>query len=221
MERSHVLMRSLSLALLLLPIASSYAQESVQTLERIVVTATRTERSQLDVPASTDVVDRDEVRDTNLRVNWSDSLGRVPGLVVLNRQNYAQDLQISVRGFGARSTFGVRGVRLYADGIPVTMPDGQGQVSHFALNAVDRIEVLRGPFSALYGNSSGGVIAMTTRLEPGPNEFEVSGAAGSYDTWRGAINISGGTAPYAYAIDASRFSTEGYRDYSSARSEER
>ena len=209
-------MRRLSL-FLLLPFASAYAQESVQTLERVVVTATRTERSQLDVPASTDVVDRDEVRDTNLRVNLSESLVRVPGLVVLNRQNYAQDLQISVRGFGARSTFGVRGVRLYADGIPATMPDGQGQVSHFALNAVDRIEVLRGPFSALYGNSSGGVIAMTTRLESGPTEFEVSGAAGSYDTWRAGINISGGEAPYAYAIDASRFSTDGYRDYSSAR----
>ena len=99
---------------------------------------------------------------------------------------------------------------------PATMPDGQGQVSHFALNAVDRIEVLRGPFSALYGNSSGGVIAMTTRLASGPTEFEVSGAAGSYDTWRAGINISGGDAPYAYAIDASRFSTDGYRDYSSA-----
>ncbi len=90
MERSHVVMRCLSL-ILLLPIASSYAQESAQTLERVVVTATRTERSQLDVPASTDVVDRDEVRDTNLRVNLSESLVRVPGLVVLNRQNYAQD----------------------------------------------------------------------------------------------------------------------------------
>jgi iron complex outermembrane recepter protein len=192
------------------------AQESTQTLDRVVVTATRTERPQLDVPASTDVLERDEVRDTNLRVNLSESLTRVPGLVVLNRQNYAQDLQISVRGFGARSTFGVRGVRLYADGIPATMPDGQGQVSHFALNATDRIEVLRGPFSALYGNSSGGVIALTTRLTPGPNEFELATAAGSYDTWRLGINASGGTAPYAYAIDASRFSTEGYRDYSSA-----
>jgi iron complex outermembrane receptor protein len=192
------------------------AQESTQTLDRVVVTATRTERTQLDVPASTDVLERDEVRDTHIRVNLSESLTRGPGLVVLNRQNYAQDLQISVRGFGARSTFGVRGVRLYADGIPATMPDGQGQVSHFALNATDRIEVLRGPFSALYGNSSGGVIALTTRLTPGPNEFELASAAGSYDTWRLGINASGGTAPYAYAIDASRFSTEGYRDYSSA-----
>ena len=199
-----------------LSLSPACAQESTQTLDRVVVTATRTERPQLDVPASTDVLERDEVRDTHLRVNLSESLTRVPGLVVLNRQNYAQDLQISVRGFGARSTFGVRGVRLYADGIPATMPDGQGQVSHFALNATDRIEVLRGPFSALYGNSSGGVIALTTRLTPGPNEFELASAAGSYDTWRLGINASGGTAPYAYAIDASRFSTEGYRDYSSA-----
>ncbi len=212
-------MRRLSL-FLLLPFFQAHAQESVQTLDRVVVTATRTERAQLDVPASIDILDRDEVRDANLRVNLSESLVRVPGLVILNRQNYAQDLQISVRGFGARSTFGVRGVRLYVDGIPATMPDGQGQVSHLALNAVDRIEVLRGPFSALYGNSSGGVIAMTTRLESGanagPNEVELSGAAGSYDTWRAGINISGGAAPYAYALDASRFSTEGYRDYSSA-----
>jgi len=199
-----------------LSLSPACAQESTQTLDRVVVTATRTERPQLDVPASTDVLERDEVRDTHLRVNLSESLTRVPGLVVLNRQNYAQDLQISVRGFGARSTFGVRGVRLYADGIPATMPDGQGQVSHFALNATDRIEVLRGPFSALYGNSSGGVITLTTRLTPGPNEFELASAAGSYDTWRLGINASGGTAPYAYAIDASRFSTEGYRDYSSA-----
>ncbi len=206
--------------LLLLPLSPVLAQPSSQTLDRVVITATRTERAQLDVPASTDVIERDEVRDTNLRVNLSESLVRVPGLVILNRQNYAQDLQISMRGFGARSTFGVRGVRLYVDGIPATMPDGQGQVSHFALNAVDRIEVLRGPFSALYGNSSGGVIAMTTRLESGanagPNEFEVSGAAGSYGTWRGGVNLSGGVAPYAYAIDASRFSTDGYRHYSQA-----
>ena len=213
-------MRRLPL-LLLLPFLPVHAQQAAQTLDRVVVTATRTERSQLDVPASTDVIERDEVRDTNLRVNLSESLVRVPGLVVLNRQNYAQDLQISMRGFGARSTFGVRGVRLYVDGIPASMPDGQGQVSHFALNAVDRIEVLRGPFSALYGNSSGGVITMTTRLESGanagPNEFELATAAGSYGTWRAGVNVSGGgAAPYAYALDASRFSTEGYRDYSSA-----
>ncbi len=185
-------------------------------LDRVVVTATRSERAGLDVPASIDVVTRDEVRDTQLRINLSESLWRVPGVVASNRQNYAQDLQISIRGFGARSTFGVRGLRLYLDGIPATQPDGQGQVSNFPLNAVERIEVLRGPFSALYGNSSGGVIAMSTRLEPQPFEAELGLAVGSYDTWRAALAAYGGTYPYAYSVDASFFSTGGYREHSAA-----
>jgi len=203
------------LAPLALAALSAHAQTPA-TLEPVVVTATRSERAQLDVPASVDVLDRAEVRDTQWRVNLSESLALVPGVVALNRQNYAQDLQISIRGFGARSTFGVRGIRLYLDGIPATMPDGQGQVSHFPLNAVERIEVLRGPFSALYGNSSGGVIAMTTQLAPGPAEFEVAAAAGAYGAWRAGVSGTGGNAPYAYAFDASRYSTEGYRDHSAA-----
>lgn len=187
------------------------------TLDPVVVTATRTERNPLDVPASVDVVERETLRDAQLRVNLSESLGRVPGLVVLNRQNYAQDLQISIRGFGSRSTFGVRGVRLYVDGIPATFPDGQGQVSHFPLNAAERVEVLRGPFSALYGNSSGGVIALTTDLKPQPQRFEPSIAFGANRTWRIGLNAVGGEAPYAFAIDAGRFRTEGERDHSAAR----
>jgi iron complex outermembrane recepter protein len=185
------------------------------TLEPVVITATRTERSPLDVPASIDVVERERVRESQWRVNLSESLAGVPGVVALNRQNYAQDLQISIRGFGARSTFGVRGVRLYLDGVPATMPDGQGQVSHFPLNAVERIEVLRGPFSALYGNSSGGVIAMTTRADVEP-AIEVTGAAGGYGTWRLGTSVDGRAGPLSYSFDAGRFSTEGYRQHSAA-----
>lgn len=187
------------------------------TLAPVVVTATRVERPLFDVPASVDVIGRDTIRDTQLRVNLSESLGRVPGLVVLNRENYAQDLQISIRGFGSRSTFGVRGVRLYVDGVPASFPDGQGQVSHFPLNAADRIEVLRGPFSALYGNSSGGVISLTTALKPQPFRSELSGAAGDNSTWRAGVNAAGGVDPYAFAIDASRFDTNGSRPHSAAR----
>jgi len=196
---------------------SGHAQDLVtHQPERVVVTATRSERAALDVPASVDVLTRDDVRDAQLRINLSESLWRIPGVVASNRQNYAQDLQISIRGYGARSTFGVRGLRLYLDGIPATQPDGQGQVSNFPLNAVERIEVLRGPFSALYGNSSGGVIAMTTRLAPQPLEAELSVAAGSFDTWRAALAVYGGTTPYAYSLDASFFSTGGYREHSAA-----
>ena len=192
------------------------AQPASATLETTVVTATRSERAALDVPASVDVIERSEVRDAQWRVNLSESLARAPGVVALNRQNYAQDLQISIRGFGARSTFGVRGVRLYLDGIPASQPDGQGQVSNFPLDAVDRIEVLRGPFSALYGNSSGGVIAMTTRVGPSEPTAEVTGAAGGYGTWRTGLSLAGGSETASASLDASRFSTEGYREHSQA-----
>src|SRR5690606_7644523 len=113
-----------------------------------------------DTPYAISSVGAEELDAGGWRVNLSESLSRVPGLTVNHRGNYAQDLQISSRGFGARATFGVRGLRLYTDGIPATMPDGSGSVSHFDLASAERIEVLKGPFSALYGNSSGGVIAL-------------------------------------------------------------
>src|SRR6187401_1938370 len=134
--------------------------------DAVVVTATRAPQPSLEVPASIDRLYGDELREDRQKVNLSESMGRVPGIAVLNRQNYAQDLQIQSRGFGARSTFGVRGLRLIADGIPATMPDGQGQASTFALGSAERIEVLRGPFSSMYGNASGGVIALETMDGP-------------------------------------------------------
>src|SRR4051812_7630225 len=106
-----------ALGLLLAP-ASLLAQEQ----EGIVVSATRAPRPALEVPASVDRVYGEEIREGRPQVNLSESLGRVPGITVQNRQNYAQDLQVQSRGFGARSTFGVRGIRMYADGIPATMP---------------------------------------------------------------------------------------------------
>src|SRR5437763_6825054 len=134
--------------------------------DAVVVTATRTPRPSLEVPASVDRIYADEIREGRPQVNLSESLGRIPGIVVQNRQNYAQDLQISSRGFGARSTFGVRGIRLIADGIPATMPDGQGEAATFDLTTAERIEVLRGPFASMYGNASGGVVQLFTADGP-------------------------------------------------------
>ena len=202
--------------LLGMPAGAQQAAPPSAALAPVVVTATRTERLQLDVPASVDVIDGEQIRDAQLRVNLSESLARVPGVVVLDRQNYAQDLQISIRGFGSRASFGVRGVRLYVDGVPATAPDGQGQVSHFPLGLAERIEILRGPFSALYGNSSGGVIALTTELKPQEPRFEVGAAAGSDGTWRAGISAKGGIDPYAFTLDANRFETDGARDHSAA-----
>jgi len=187
-----------------------------QTLETVVVTATRVPQAGFDVPAAIDAIDARVIREDNPQVNLSETLNRVPGIVVQNRQNYAQDLQISSRGFGSRSTFGVRGVRLIADGIPATMPDGQGQAATFDLSSADRIEVLRGPFASLYGNSSGGVVQIFTA--DGPLQPTVDGSImfGSYGQRRESVRFGGEQGGLNYIGSLSRFETDGYRDHSAA-----
>lgn len=207
--------------ILLAAVAPALAQTASEPVERslspVVVTVTRgVEQRSFDTPASVDVIDAATIRNGQLQVNLSESLARVPGVVALNRQNYAQDIQISSRGFGARSTFGVRGLRLYVDGIPATGPDGQGQVSHFDLASAARIEVLRGPFSALYGNSSGGVISMFT-ADGGPETVaELSTAFGSDGVNRTGLKLSGQQGALQYNLSGSRFETDGSRDHSAA-----
>ena len=182
----------------------------------VVVSATRVPQPSLEIPASIDRIYREELREGRPQVNLSESLGHVPGIVVQNRQNYAQDLQISSRGFGARSTFGVRGIRLIADGIPATMPDGQGQAATFALGSAERVEVLRGPFSTLYGNSAGGVINVLTEDGPERPTIESDVLTGSYRTYRGALKFGGQFGALNGIADLSRFHTNGYRDHSQA-----
>jgi iron complex outermembrane receptor protein len=185
-------------------------------LSPIVVIATRVAESSFDLPVSVDRVSQEEIRKGQLQVNISESLMTVPGVSAESRQNYAQDVQLSVRGFGARSSFGVRGVRLYADGIPGTMPDGQGQFSQFDLGSADRMEVLRGPFSALYGNSSGGVISIFTEDAPPGYYLDGSALYGTFNTERYALKTMGNDGTLNYVIDAAHFQTDGYRFHSHA-----
>jgi iron complex outermembrane receptor protein len=201
--------------------AGAWAQPGEAELPAVVVTGTRLGASVMDTPASVDVVEGAQMRRGQPGINLSEGLAGVPGLQIQNRQNYAQDLQISSRGFGARSTFGVRGVRLYVDGIPATMPDGQGQTSNIDIGSIGRVEVLRGPFSALYGNSSGGVILVSTEDGVEPPSLSASGWGGSDGTWRYGLRANGasGSGPGAldYVVDLTRFTTDGYRDHSAAR----
>src|SRR5271163_4269767 len=197
-------------------VVSSAQGESDTELDTIVVTATRVAESSRDLPVSIDRVDRRTLSVGQLEVNISESLMTVPGVSAESRQNYAQDVQLSVRGFGARSSFRVRGVRLYSDGIPGTMPDGQGQFSQFDLGSADHIEVLRGPFSALYGNSSGGVIAIFTEdAKPGVL-YEGTAQYGTFNTQRYALKTEGDDGVVNYVVDAAHFQTDGYRFHSDA-----
>ncbi len=208
-------------AVLLLMPAMAFAQASTQpaapsTLPPVVVTATRIATPTFDIPASIDRIGGDAIRDGRAQVNISESLGGVPGLLARDRQNYAQDVQISVRGFGARSTFGIRGVRMYVDGIPATFPDGQGQITNVDLGSVERIEVLRGPFSALYGNSSGGVLQVFTEEGNGRPTLELGVSGGSNGGLRVGATASGSNGSFGYVVGASHFETDGYRDHSAA-----
>lgn len=210
-----------TLPFLLLPAAcgSAFAADE-QTL---IVSATPQTVSELDTPAAVSVVNGEEMRHAAPRINLSESLTGVPGLQIQNRQNYAQDLQLSMRGFGSRSTYGVRGIRMYVDGIPATMPDGQGQTSNIDLNSVESVEVLRGPFSALYGNASGGVVNVTTETGQQPTTIEASSYYGSYGSWRYGLKATGATGDGTqagdvdYTVSSTRFITSGYRDHSGAR----
>ena len=186
------------------------------TLDPVVVTATKRAERSFDVPASIDVVDGATIRDGQPAINLSEPLARVPGVFAANRNNYAQDIQISSRGYGGRATFGVRGVRLYQDFIPATMPDGQGQTGSFSLLSARSIEVLRGPFSTLYGNASGGVISVFTE-DPGARpiaDFALS--AGNYTTYNAGLKATGTAATVGYVVAANHFETDGYRAHSSA-----
>lgn len=204
--------RTLTVSGILLGVSVSGAQ----TLEEIKVQGGRIEQQQFDTPASVQVIDEATIRSTGAQVNLSDTLGRVPGVVSLNRNNYAQDVQISIRGFGARAPFGLRGIRLITDGIPATIPDGQGQASTASLTSASRIEVLTGPLAQLYGNSSGGVIQTFTREAGATSEASTQLFAGSYGLTRTDWQLSGRAGAVGIVADFSNFGIEGYRVNSAA-----
>ena len=216
------LMKKLSKQLMLVGLFSAvfsvYAEDASSVVTApVVVTGTRVEQNSFDLPMSIDATSAEDIQEGQLKVNLSESAARVPGVVVNNRNNPAQDLAIQVRGFGARSAFGVRGVRLYADGIPMTMPDGQGQTGTFNLDTASRVEYLRGPFSALYGNSSGGVVQIFT--QDGPKDPTLSGGVtfGSYDTQRESLTFGDSGDGFDYIVNGSTYRSDGYRDQSDTR----
>ncbi len=198
-------------------VPSAPAPGVAAVVQTITVTATRIATPAFDIPASIDLISLSPDTDSRPGINISETLGGVPGLLARDRQNYAQDVQISVRGFGARSAFGIRGVRLYVDGIPATLPDGQGQISNVDLGSAATVEVLRGPFSALYGNSSGGVLQVFTEDGTGTPRWSVGVGAGSDGQLRYDAKLAGASGAFGYVFSGSHFETDGFRDHSAVR----
>ena len=214
------LLKPAHIALLLpcLPLSPiALADSEPLLLDPSVITGSRSASPSFDLPYSVDSINLEQINDGQLGINASEVLSRVPGLVVQNRQNYAQDLQISSRGFGARSAFGVRGIKLIADGIPATTPDGQGQAATFNLDTAERIEVLRGPAATLYGSNAGGVIQLFSRDGEGPPRIGVETLVGSDGLSKNHISAEGAADDVGFVLDASRMDTDGYREHSAAR----
>jgi iron complex outermembrane receptor protein len=184
-------------------------------LEPVTVSVTRTPTALAHVPLAVGVVVRDEIARARVTAGIDEALVTVPGVYVANRYNPAQDQILSIRGFGARSAFGVRGVKVLLDGIPQTLPDGQGQLSNVDMAEVGRIEVLRGPSSALYGNASGGVVSLWSDDTP------VSRVAASVRTVTGSYGFlkwhARTAAPFgdgSVTLAASETVSDGYRQHS-------
>ncbi|HEX6260245.1 MAG TPA: TonB-dependent receptor, partial [Woeseiaceae bacterium] len=207
--------------LLLVPFAAGlvHGQESAgkEALDEIVVTATRMRAPVREVPRSISVVGQERIQNATQQLALDEALSVVPGLYMQNRYNFSQDLRLSLRGFGARSGFGIRGIRVYVDGIPETLPDGQAQVDSIDLGSAGSIEVLRGPASSLYGNAAGGVIAVETELR-GANPFVEGGVAGGelgFEKYQ--LKTGGAYGSVDYLLNASRQELDGYRDHSFSR----
>ncbi len=189
-------------------------QDAGKVLSPVVVTATRVEQDSFDLPMSIDKVEKKDIQDGQLRMTLSESLIRVPGITAQSRSQMAQDPQISSRGFGARSSFGVRGLRIFVDGIPLSMPDGIGNPGSIDLGTIGSIEVLRGPFSTMYGSSSGGVIQMFTEKASDRPTAEADVLYGSFGTTRAGVKASGTQSNYEYSLSYSDYQSDGFREQS-------
>ena len=207
------------LSALLLPgvlAAQQTAPANSAELEEIIVEATRLRRSLPRVPAAVSVVSQDEIQLGRQQLGLDEALTRVPGLFMQNRYNFAQDLRIAIRGFGARSSFGIRGIKIIVDGIPETLPDGQGQVDSIDLGATRQIEVIRGPSSSLYGNASGGVVNVTSERGPETPYVDARLTVGDYDFHKLQLKAGGQTERMDYFVSLSDSELDGYRAHSEA-----
>ena len=188
--------------------------DAAEPIDEIVVTSLRMNSSLQDAARSISVVEKSQIQDGRQMLALDESLAGVAGLYLQSSQNFSQDLRVSIRGYGARSSFGVRGVRIFVDGIPESLPDGQSQVDGIDLGTADQIEVLRGPSSTLYGNAAGGVIAVTSELGSTEPYVEGSIAAGDYDFQRYQLKAAASGESLDYLVSASHTAIDGYRAHS-------
>ncbi|HEY4099848.1 MAG TPA: TonB-dependent receptor [Gemmatimonadales bacterium] len=206
----------LALSLIAAPLVAQNP-DSARTMPSLEVTVTRQAAPLSSLGAAVTVIDSASVRRGRIGTGLDETLAFVPGVVAENRWNYSVDERVAIRGFGARSNFGLRGVKVLIDGVPQTLPDGQTQLNNLDLGIVSRVEVMRSGASALYGNAGGGVISFTTTAAPGvPWVITAAGEGGTFGTSKEELTAGGRTGPVGATLSLSRFSTDGSRQQSAA-----
>ncbi len=194
------------------------AQDAVENpLDEIIVTATRLQTTVREAARSVSVVDQQHIQNGMQQLALDESLAGIPGLYMQNRYNMAQDLRISLRGFGARSAFGIRGIKIIVDGIPETLPDGQAGVDSIDLGSAKSIQVLRGPSSSLYGNASGGVIVIESESGRKPSFIEANLAAGGLGYQKYQLKTGGKADRFDYLVNIATQKLDGYREHSASK----
>ena len=193
--------------------SSDQANDSTE-VDEIIVHATRMDKRVNEVPAAISVILKDDIQLGRQQLGLDESLAAVPGLFMQDRYNFAQDLRIAIRGFGARSNFGIRGVKILVDGISESLPDGQGQSDGIDLGSAQQIEVIRGPASSLYGNASGGVIHITSERGPAIPFVETRLSVGEFDYRQIQLKAGGDTGRLNYLVNVSDMQLDGYRAHS-------
>ncbi len=199
------------------PIA--WAQESEKTapvvLEAINITATRSEKQLSEIPSAVTLIEQDQQQEFQPGATLDEFARGTPGVFFQNPSNFAQDLRISIRGFGARSSFGVRGIHMRVDGIPQTLPDGQTQLDTIDPSLLERMEIIRGPSASLFGNASGGMINMTTRSSP-REKFAITPRQvfGQHGYFKSEIFAGGREKNFDYGLFGSHLQQKGWRNHS-------
>lgn len=196
-----------------------FAQQIVDTrLDEVIVTATRLQTTMREAARSISLIDQQHIQNGMQQLALDEALAGVPGLYMQNRYNMAQDLRISLRGFGARSAFGIRGIKIIVDGIPQTLPDGQAGVDSIDLGSARSIQVIRGPSSSLYGNASGGVIVIESESGRNPPFVEARLAAGGLGYQKYQLKTGGKTGKIDYLVNIGSQKLDGYREHSASKS---
>jgi iron complex outermembrane receptor protein len=202
--------------------ADTVYRDSLPVRELPEITVTRAPEPLERVPYAVGVLDRTALQRGQQTVGVDEALNNLPGVVVSNRYNFSLDQRISIRGFGSRSNFGVRGLKILLDGVPQTLPDGQSQLTNVDFADIDRAEVLRGASSSLYGNASGGVISFRTEgAAPGPFAQRVrlqggSGKRANDNFYKWQSWTSGRSGSVSGTLSVSQFKADGFRQHSAA-----